>query len=210
MEWRIRIVAVLFLAVLFLARRVRLFVVALRLERALDVRVNRPHVQASRARVDVRKLPPGEREVHVPIRQEVHVAAVRVERGRVAGDHRVGQGLGLCGLQRVDPDHPHTSLARLRVGDPPAVRGPCVRGDVVGLAAIHIDDATALHLDVPKALLLVAEGQLLAVRRPDRSEAPDIAVRRYPTFLSRAVPAPYVQLVLARGITEVGDPATVR
>src|SRR5262249_32081354 len=91
----------------------------------------------------------------------------------------------------------------LRIGRPRVVR------DVVARAVVDLDDLARVDLDVAQPLLLVAEGELGRVGRPDGREGPDVEAVRHLPLGPRAVLRADVELILARAIAVVGDPPAV-
>src|SRR5690606_354724 len=132
-------------------------------------------VDAGGVVVEVVELVGTEGQVEVAVREEVQEAALRVPgRRRLAG--LVGGELaGAALFQAVEPDRAVDALAGLDVGQPAAVRRPGVVGQVFLRTVVGDGDPAAGHVDDVEPLALVAEGQLLRIRRPHRLEAPDLA-----------------------------------
>src|SRR2546422_7026222 len=100
---------------------------------------------------------------------------------------------------------PYTTLFR----SPAAVRRPGVVSDLRFLRPVGLGDLAARDIDHEQLEVLVGEGDLPAVRRPDRREGPAVAVggqtARRGGHVLRADP----DLVLARLVGDPGDGGNV-
>ncbi len=154
------------------------------------------------------ELVAAETQVVVAIGHEIQPAALGVEhRIELAGLVR-RELAGLPAFEIVDPDRRIATGPGFDVGQKATVRRPGVAGQILLPTAVHLTGA-AIEIDHPQPLLLVCVGQQARIRRPLRREPPDITITGDPARLAAAILCPQIQLVLARGITEVGDPTAI-
>ncbi len=190
-------------------RLLRLLLVALRQEERRAVLGEDRHVDARRVRVDVVELEAAKREIEVAVGDEVEVASLRIEDRLDLVRQPARQLHVLAVRERVDPDGRVLRLGDLRVGDPLRVGRPDVVRDVVSRAAVDVDDLSGVDLDVAEPLVLVAEGELGRVGRPDGGERPAAEVSRHLSLGAGPVLRPHVEIVVAAAVAVVGDPPPV-
>ncbi len=157
------------------------------------------------------------RKLEVPVTRggEVKIAALRIEHRVLLVGVVESELPGLAVARRVDPDRAVVALVDLGVGEPLAVRRPGVLRQVaertVGVAGgVHLADAAAVDIHDVEAVGAVGKGQLFRIGRPLGRKAPRVAVTGHLARLAAAVLGADVDLVLAGGVRQVGNPLAVR
>ena len=130
---------------------------------------------------------------------------MRIKRRGVVVGVLTGQTLRRLVRYAVDPDRVELRVVDLGVGEPSAVRRPGEGRQWRVATGIDLGHLAALDVDVAQTLLGVGERQLRAVRRPDRREAPGVAISGDALLFAATILRADVQLVLAATIAEVGD-----